>query len=139
MNDYYQILGVEETASNEEIKKSYRTLAKKYHPDAVGNNEQTRRRFDEITLAYETLGDEEKRIRYDADRGRKADQREPEKPGMRRTQSTWRAPENYDFSGAFNQFFGSKPGGKKEESEENPTFQTDELFSAFFKPKNKKR
>ncbi|WP_053955898.1 DnaJ C-terminal domain-containing protein [Inediibacterium massiliense] len=63
--DYYQILGVEKEASQGEIKSTYRKLAKKYHPDANPNNKEAEEKFKSINEAYEVLGDEEKRKKYD--------------------------------------------------------------------------
>ncbi|WRX30358.1 Heat shock protein DnaJ [Theobroma cacao] len=63
--DYYEILGVPENATRDEIKKAYRALAKKYHPDANKNNPSAKRKFQEITDAYETLQDAKKRREYD--------------------------------------------------------------------------
>ena len=61
MKDYYKILEVEENSTDEEIKKSYRTLSKKYHPDVNPNGTE---KFKEINEAYEILGDKQKRNNY---------------------------------------------------------------------------
>ena len=65
LKDYYQILGVPETATAEQIKRAYRRLAKQYHPDANPNDPQAAERFKEIAEAYGVLSDEEKRRQYD--------------------------------------------------------------------------
>ena len=63
--DYYEIMGLPRTAKAEEIKKAYRKLARKYHPDLNPNNKQAEERFKEIQEAYEVLSDTEKRKKYD--------------------------------------------------------------------------
>jgi len=63
--DYYEILGVAKTASQEEIKKAYRKLALQYHPDRNPNNKEAEGKFREATEAYEVLSDENKRRQYD--------------------------------------------------------------------------
>lgn len=63
--DYYQLLGVTETASADDIKKAYRKLAKKYHPDANPNDPQAAERFKEVGEAYAVLSDDQKRKQYD--------------------------------------------------------------------------
>ena len=85
MKDYYKILEVEENASDEDIKKSYRNLSKKFHPDL---NPEGGEKFKEINEAYEVLGDREKRTRYN---------------------NTKNNPySNSDFESFFNQMFGNQ-------------------------------
>lgn len=65
MRDPYDVLGVSKTTSEADIKKAFRTLAKKHHPDTHGNDPKAVKRFQEISAAYEILSDKEKRAQYD--------------------------------------------------------------------------
>jgi molecular chaperone DnaJ len=63
--DYYQVLGVAKGASQAEIKKAYRKLAQRHHPDANPGDKEAEERFKEVSAAYDVLGDEKKRAEYD--------------------------------------------------------------------------
>ncbi len=63
--DYYKILGIQETASDKEIKEAYRRLAKKYHPDKTRGNKKDEDRFKDISEAYSVLSNPERRKKYD--------------------------------------------------------------------------
>ena len=65
MEDFYVILGVERTATAHEIKKAYRAKAREFHPDSNHGNDEMEEHFKEISVAYEILGDPDKRARYD--------------------------------------------------------------------------
>jgi DnaJ-class molecular chaperone len=66
MNDPYKTLGVAKTATEAEIKKAFRALAKKHHPDAHPGDEKAKQRFQELSAAYDVVGDKVKRAKFDA-------------------------------------------------------------------------
>lgn len=105
--DYYKILGVARNASKEEIKRAYRKLAHKYHPDKKGGDEQ---RFKEINEAYHVLADETKRTQYDQF-GKTFDQGQ----GFDFSQfSEQNGAQGFDFSDIFEDFFGFSGQGKQD-------------------------
>jgi molecular chaperone DnaJ len=63
--NYYAALGVSEKASQDEIKKAFRKLAKKFHPDSTGGDKAKEAKFKEVNTAYDVLGDAKKRAQYD--------------------------------------------------------------------------
>ena len=90
--DYYDLLGVKKTASEDEIKKAYRSQAKKFHPDKNKGNKEAENKFKEISQAYAVLSDQEKREQYDR-LGREAFS------GGRNPQSGGASPfDGFDFS-----------------------------------------
>ncbi|MDR0834432.1 MAG: J domain-containing protein [Candidatus Symbiothrix sp.] len=93
MIDYYKVLGVSKTASQDEIKKAYRKLAREYHPDKNKDNEAAKKKFQEINEANEVLGDAVKRKKYD-DYG-----------------SNWKQAEQYERAGGQQQSGGYGRGG----------------------------
>lgn len=129
--DYYKVLGIERNASQDDIRKAYRKLARKYHPDLNPNDDDAKKRFQEINEANEVLTDPEKRKKYDQygehwkhgeayeqaqqqQRGRGASGRGAENPfeGFDFDYSG-----NYDtgeFSDFFEQMFGSRRGGGRQ-------------------------
>lgn len=107
--DYYDTLGVKKNASEDEIKKQYRKLAKKYHPDLHPDDDQAQEKFKEVNEAYEVLGDKEKRKQYDTfgssanfSNGQNFD---PSQYGFGGESYTYTS-EGGDFSDFFNMFFG---------------------------------
>lgn len=110
--DYYKILGVDKNASQDEIKKAYRKLAKQYHPDANPSDRNAEEKFKEVNEAYEVLGDEEKRKKCDTlgqgfnfQHGYNFD---PSDFGFgKNMRYEYRTGTNSDFSDFFNMFFGS--------------------------------
>ena len=119
--DYYKVLGISKDASPDEIKKAYRKLARKYHPDLNANDREAEQRFKEINEAHEVLGNPENRKKYDkygkdwmhADEIEK--QRQQQQQHSRSYSSTGGAggPFGGQFSGGgdYSEFFESMFGG----------------------------
>jgi len=135
MKTYYQVLGVAETATEAEIKKVFRRLARENHPDTHPGDAVAEARFKEVAEAYETLGDPLKRKQYDLVRTKGQQSRSRARP----------TPKNpFDFTMDFDDIFSNMPRSEKpdkqtvsaKQNKENP-LNVDDVFSKFmgFKPK----
>jgi len=130
--DYYKVLGIEKSATAEEIKKTYHKLAKKHHPDTNPGNIASEEKFKEISEANEVLGDKEKRAQYDGiyddmKNGRyKSDTGAGFDPSMYRPPNgnsgdgykySWSSGngDESNFSDFFNTFFGGTGGGMQDD------------------------
>lgn len=116
--DYYSILGVSKTASEQEIKKAYRKLARKYHPDLNPNDKEAEKKFKQINEANEVLSDPENRKKYDeygenwqhAEAYKKAEQQQKQRQAQYQSSG--------DFSGSdYSDFFESMFGGRSSRSQ----------------------
>ena len=110
--DYYEVLGVDRNADDGTIKKAYRKLAKKLHPDLNPDDPQAEAKFKEINEAYETLSDPDKRKSYDAAQQPTRQEQPGKRPGAARTAPRPPAGGPIDFSqmaGGFASFFGFDP------------------------------
>lgn len=131
--DYYDILGIDKNASNSEIKKEYRKLAKKYHPDLNPDNKKAQEKFKEINEAYEVLGDEKKRKQYDTFGGQSSFNNgqhfDPSQYGFNDfggfSQTT--GGDFGGFSDFFNMFFGggSQGQGQRRQQPQTQTYESE--------------
>ena len=114
--DYYEVLGVPRGAAAEEIKKSFRKLARQYHPDVAKNKKESEEKFKEINEAYEVLGDPAKRKKYDelgANWKQGAEFRPPPGSGTGRRGGFNGAEQEFHFDGTgFSDFFEQMFGGR---------------------------
>ncbi len=120
--DYYQILGIDRNASQDSIKKAYRKLARKYHPDLNPNDKEAAEKFKQINEANEVLSDEEKRKKYDkygenwrhGEEYEKARQAQEQQYAGSRSGSRFYTQADFgegDFSDFFEQMFGAQASG----------------------------
>lgn len=108
--DYYKILGIDKTAAEADIKKAYRKLARKLHPDLNPNDQEAHQKFQQINEANEVLSDPEKRKKYDkyGKDWQHAEQFEQQRQSQRPSQnfSQYSTEEGHDFSSFFESMFG---------------------------------
>lgn len=116
--DYYSVLGLDRSASTDEVKKAYRKLARKYHPDVNPNNEEAKQKFQQVNEANEVLSDPEKRKKYDeygehwrhADEFEKAKQQQNSTKGFGGFDFSSSKMNNEGFSDFFESLFGNRQG-----------------------------
>jgi curved DNA-binding protein len=117
--DYYKILEIDKKATSAEVKKAYRKLARKYHPDLNPNDAESENKFKQVNEANEVLGDPEKRKKYDQ-YGKEWQQAEEYNKNNARYRNT-REKEYYSYAGrkdseAFSDFFANMFGGENDRS-----------------------
>src|SRR5215212_6460626 len=126
MRDPYDILGVSRTASEDDIKKAYRKLAKTHHPDRNASDPKAKDKFAEINTAYEILGDSAKRVQFD--RGEIDAEGKPRFQGFQGFGGGRGGARERDFEGfGFNFGFGGASGGRA-----GPRGAGDDIFSQLF-------
>ena len=127
--DYYKTLGIDKKAKEADIKKAYRKLARKYHPDLNPNDKQAEKKFKEINEANEVLSNTENRKKYDsygkdwkhAEEFEKAKRQNKSQQSYQRSGSSQYAQE--DFSDFFGSMFGGGQGGRRHAQYRGQDFQ----------------
>ena len=131
--DYYKVLGVEPSATPQDIKNAYRKLARKFHPDLNPNDKDAKKKFQEINEANEVLSDPEKRKKFDQYGKDWQHAEEFEKAGQHQNQSSNTQGQNNtgaNFNGDFSEFFEQMFGGSGAKSRNNQVKYRGEDYNA---------
>lgn len=148
MKDYYKILDISINATKDEVKKAFRSLAKKYHPDRNVNDENALRKFQEVNEAYEVLSNEDSRREYDKKKSsfeqsnNKETNSENNKSNSEKKKYQDKSESIENLNKYFESFFGfdansNKINKDKLKTQKNP-IDTSNMFESFFKPHSKK-
>ena len=129
MRDYYEVLGVSKNASDDEIKKAYRALAKKYHPDMKPGDKEAEEKFKEVNQAYAVLSDPDKKSKYDRFGPEAADGGAGYGDGFDGFGGFGFSGEGFDISDIFEGFFGG--GGTRGHRNNGPS-RGDDLLQKIF-------
>lgn len=121
MEDLYKILGVDKSASQEDIKKAYRNLAFKYHPDRNPGNPVAEERLKEINVAYSVLGNSQKRAEYDS--------------GRSNSNSSYQQQNQYGYNGYYYNPYGSGYGANETRDSQNYSAY-EQFFKNFYSASN---
>ena len=148
MKDYYKILEISINATKDDIKKAFRSLAKKYHPDRNVNDENALIKFQEVNEAYEVLSNEDSRKDYDKkisnfkQSNNKETNSKNNKTNNDKRKSQDRSDSIENLNKYFESFFGFDANANninkdKLKNQKNP-IDTSNMFESFFKPHSKK-
>lgn len=129
MKDLYKILEIRKEANKDEIKKAYRALAKKYHPDRNSGDAEAERKFIEVNKAYEVLSDERLKKEYDERFNQKTSTNEKSKRSKSASTNNFKFdPSN--FGNMFDSFFDPKVDEKA--SDNKVKKKVDNMFNSYF-------
>ena len=137
MTDYYKLLGVTPTTTQVEIKKAYRKLAKKYHPDANPGDTEAEQMFKLISEAYTVLSDETKKANYDRQQSGTGpdNEKNPNSRSMYHQTPDMSMEDLFKNSGAFENYFGFNPRSKSNTLNKNENIKpvkTEDAFKQIF-------
>lgn len=148
MKDYYKILEISINATKDDIKKAFRSLAKKYHPDRNPDDKDALKKFQEVNEAYEVLSNEDSRKEYDKkissfkQGNNKQTTSKNNRTNNEKTKYQDKAESMENLNKYFENFFGfdgntNKVNEDKLKKQKNP-IDTSNMFESFFKPNSKK-
>jgi len=146
MKNFYEVLEVSKDATTDEIKKAFRKLAKKYHPDTNVNDDTLAEKFHQINEAYSVLSDEKLRSEYDEKLLRKKTNNQNNRDEKKNNYSSKKSSDiksaMENLNSQFEDFFGFNANSNEvkedflNKKDKNP-IDTSQIFNSFFKPKKK--